>query len=160
MTKLSPNFTLRELTRSEAAERQGIDNTPSPTQIENLKALCVNVLEPLRAHLGKPIAISSGYRGPEVNKLIGGSTTSQHSKGEAADFEVFGMSNHALARTILTLGIPFGQLILEFYSPTDPSAGWVHVSYSRGTNKGEVLTATRGPDGKTVYTQGLPKLPT
>jgi hypothetical protein len=156
---LSPHFTLAELTRSEAATRGGFSNTPDAKATAALAALCNNVLEPLRVKLGKPIRINSGYRGPEANKAVSGSPTSQHccKNGDAAtDIEVDGMANLALAKLIIDLDLPFDQLILEFFSPTDPSAGWVHASHkAAGPNRREVLTAMK-VDGKTVYSKGLP----
>ena len=151
--KLSKNFTLSELTKSQSATRLGLDNTPSMTVIDNLQALVDNVLQPLRDALGKPISISSGYRSPEVNKAIGGSATSDHTRGQAADIEVAGMSNKDLAEHIRD-NLKFTQLILEFPSRNDPSAGWVHVSYNSKDLKCQVLTATR-VNGRTVYQAGL-----
>jgi hypothetical protein len=123
------------------------------TVIDNLQALVDNVLQPLRDALGKPISISSGYRSPDVNKAIGGSATSDHTRGQAADIEVAGMSNKDLAEHIRD-NLKFTQLILEFPSRNDPSAGWVHVSYNAKDLKCQVLTATR-VNGRTVYTAGL-----
>lgn len=153
---LSPHFTLAELTRSEAATRGGFNNTPTAEETENLKALCATILEPVRAHFGKPMRINSGYRGPEANAAVGGASSSQHCKGEASDFEIDGTANRALARAIIDMKLPFDQLILEFYVAGDPNSGWVHCSHKRsGTNRGEVLTAAK-IQGKTVYTRGLP----
>ena len=91
--KLSNNFSLNELTRSQTAERKGIDNTPSPEHQENLKLLCTHILQPIRDHFGKVVTVSSGYRSPALCEAIGSKTTSQHAKGQAADFEIFGLSN-------------------------------------------------------------------
>ena len=91
--KLSNNFSLNELVRSQTAERKSIDNTPSAEHQENLKSLCMNVLQPIRDHFGKVVTVSSGYRSPELCIAIGSRTTSQHAKGEAADFEIFGVSH-------------------------------------------------------------------
>lgn len=157
MLNLSPHFTLRELTRSEYAERNGINNDAPPEVVENLRALCVTILEPIRAVAGKPVSISSGYRSPAVNQAIGGNATGQHPRGEAADFECFGLDNLTLAEKIISMGLPFDQLILEFYVPGNANSGWVHVSHKRlGKNRGEVLTAST-VNGKTVYTKGLPE---
>lgn len=154
---LSSHFILAELTRSEVAIRKGFDNTPSVTEVESLKALCENILEPLRVHIACPIHINSGFRGPKANAAVGGASSSQHCRGEAADFEVNGMSNAALAKTIIDLNLPFDQLILEFHTPGDPNSGWVHCSYRKdGTNRGEVLTISR-VNGKTSTTKGLPQ---
>ena len=91
--KLSDNFSLNELTKSQTAERKGIDNTPGPNHQENLKSLCEMILQPVRDHFGQVVSVSSGYRSPELCVAIGSSTQSQHAKGEAADFEIFGVSN-------------------------------------------------------------------
>lgn len=153
--QLSKNFTLSELSRSEAAARRGFDNTPPPDAIENLRALCVNVLQPLRDKIGRPMRVNSGYRGPQANAAVGGSSTSQHSKGEAADIEFDGFDNKKLAETIVSMGLPFDQLILEFHVPGDPNSGWVHVSHKRaGPQRKEVLRAVSRA-GKTVYLKGL-----
>lgn len=152
---LSKHFTLAEMTRSEAATRAGVDNTPPPEAVEALKALCENVLEPLRVAMGKPMRVNSGYRGPEANKAVGGSTTSQHCKGEAADIEFDGFDNKKLAQKIIDMKLPFDQLILEFYKPGDPNSGWVHVSHKKGgKQRGEVVRAVK-EDGKTKYIPGL-----
>jgi zinc D-Ala-D-Ala carboxypeptidase len=154
---LSASFTLAEMTRSESAQKRGIDNTPPPEAVESLKALCEKVLQPLRDSLGKPLKVNSGYRGAAVNAAVGGSNTSQHSKGEAADIECNGFDNKQLAQKIISLKLPFDQLILENYTPGDLNSGWVHVSHKRtGTQRGEVLTATF-VNGKPVYSKGLPK---
>lgn len=155
IVKISPHFTLAELTRSEAAARGGFDNTPPPEAIEALRALCMNVVEPLRVAVGKPIRVNSAYRGPDANRAVGGSSSSQHCKGEAIDLEIDGFDNKKLAQKIVELKLPFDQLILEFYVPGDPNSGWVHVSHKRGgPQRGEVLRAVR-ENGKTVYKKGL-----
>jgi zinc D-Ala-D-Ala carboxypeptidase len=154
---LSDHFTLAELSRSEAADRKGYDNTPTPEARAALDALCDRVLEPLRLAVGKPIRVNSAYRGPKANKAVGGSSKSQHLRGEAADIEVQGMSNKALAQLIIELKLPFDQLILEGYKPAEgPNSGWVHVSHAySGKQRGQVLTATF-VNGKAKYTAGLP----
>lgn len=150
--QLSKNFSVAELSKSEAAIRKGLDNTPSLTVIDNLQALVDNVLQPVRDKFG-PVIVTSGYRSPAVNKAIGGSTTSDHTRGQAADFEVLGMPNKELAEWIRD-NLKFTQLILEFPSKNDPNAGWVHCSYDKANLKCEVLTATKVRD-KTVYQFGL-----
>jgi zinc D-Ala-D-Ala carboxypeptidase len=147
--KLSNNFSLNELIRSQTAERKGIDNTPSAEHQENLKSLCTNVLQPIRDHFGKVVTVSSGYRSPELCIAIGSRTTSQHAKGEAADFEIFGVSNKVLADWIHN-NINYDQLILEFWSPEDPNKGWIHCSYSRDNNRKQYLRAYKN-EGKTKY---------
>ena len=151
--KLSKNFSLSELTKSQSATRLGIDNIPTMAVIDNLQQLVDNVLQPLRDSLDRPIIISSGYRSPDLNKAIGGSPTSDHTKGQAADIEVFGISNKDLAEHIRD-NFKFTQLILEFPSRNDPSAGWVHVSYNPKDLKCQVLTAER-IGSRVVYRAGL-----
>jgi zinc D-Ala-D-Ala carboxypeptidase len=150
--KLSTNFSLSELTKSEAATRLGLDNTPALQIIENLEALVENILQPVRDKFG-PVVVTSGYRSPEVNKAIGGSTTSDHCKGQAADFEVLGKDNRELAIWIAE-NMQFTQLILEFYKPGVPDSGWVHCSYDPSNLKRQVLTAEK-VNGKTVYSTGI-----
>ncbi len=152
--QLSAHFTLREFTRSQTAERLGIDNTPPPEVVENLRVLCAEILEPLRIAVG-PITVTSGYRCPELNKRIGGSATGQHPLGQAADIECFRISTRQLAEAVIRCNLRFDQLILEGAKDNDPSAGWVHVSYRKdGKNRGQVLTATF-TNGKATYRPGL-----
>ena len=150
--KLSKNFSVAELSKSEWATRNGVDNTPSMTVIDNLQQLVDNILQPVRDKFG-PVVVTSAYRSPAVNKGIGGSATSDHTKGQAADFEVMGMANKALAEWIRD-NLKFTQLILEFPSKSDPNAGWVHCSYDKDDLKCQVLTASK-VGGKTVYSKGL-----
>jgi hypothetical protein len=140
--KLSDHFYLHEFTRSQSAERHGIDNTPDEAVIANLTALCVNVLEPVRKHFG-PININSGYRSLPVNALLGSKPTSQHVTGHAADIECASSDNAHVADWIRRR-LKFDQLILEFHTPGDPHSGWVHVSWvSPEKNRNQVLTITR-----------------
>ena len=136
--QLSGHFSLSELTKSQTAERKGINNKPTLEHIENLTELCTHILEPTRRNFGKPIVITSGYRSEELCEAIGSKTTSQHAKGEAADFEMFGLDNKSLAKYIKN-NLIFDQLILEFYNQDDPSSGWVHCSYSKEENRKEAL---------------------
>ena len=136
--RLSPHFRLEEMMRSQTATRMGISNMPSDNEVDNLKALCRNVLEPVRTRYRVAFSPSSGYRSPALNAAIGGSSRSQHCKGEAADFEIPHVSNWQVARWIEN-NLLFDQLILEHYVDTDPNSGWIHVSYSRGANRMEVL---------------------
>ena len=136
--KLSGHFSLAELTKSQTATRKGIDNKPTLEHIENLTELCVQILEPTRRNFGKPMVITSGYRSEELCEAIGSQSTSQHAKGEAADFEMFGIDNKELAKYIKN-NLVFDQLILEFYNPDDPSSGWVHCSYSKEENRKQSL---------------------
>ena len=151
--RLSENFTMAEFTKSQTAERRGIDNTPEGEHLDAAVALFENVVQKVRDHFG-PTVINSGYRSPELNEAVGGSSRSQHCKGEAADIEVPGVPNAELAEWIRD-NLEFDQLILEFYTPGIPDSGWVHVSYlADGKNRGECLTATR-IDGKTEYSVGI-----
>lgn len=131
---LSDNFSLSELTKSSMALRHGIDNTPNPAQIENLKLLCEKILEPVRANYHKSIIPSSGFRCLELNRKIGSKDSSQHTKGEAADFEIAGIDNKDLFNWIKD-NLEFDQNILEFYKEGKPHSGWVHVSFSRTGNR-------------------------
>jgi hypothetical protein len=150
---LSKNFTLHEMTKSETALRHDLDNTPSQDVISNLQALAVNVLQPIRDHYGTGVKVSSGFRHPEVNARVGGSRTSDHCRGMAADIEIPGVSNAELAEWIKA-NLPFTQVILEFYTQGIPDSGWVHVSYDPANLKKQALTAVK-QDGKTVYLSGL-----
>jgi zinc D-Ala-D-Ala carboxypeptidase len=148
--QLSVHFNLADLTRSDTATRHGIDNTPGPAEVENLRALANNVLDWVATFFGRDkVIINSGYRGPGLNAIIGGSKNSQHCKGQAADIEVVGVSNYALANWIAT-NLKFDQLILEFHKAEEPTSGWVHVSWAP-TLRREIL---RTRDGKT-YHRGL-----
>ena len=147
--KLSNNFSLKELTASQTAERKGIDNTPSPTHQANLKSLCASILQPVRDHFERVVSVSSGYRSQELCVAIGSKTTSQHAKGEAADFEIFGLSNKELADWI-NENLDYDQLILEYWKESDPNSGWVHCSYSQNHNRKQYLKAFK-IDGSTKY---------
>ena len=149
--KLSDNFSLHEFTRSQTATRHGIDNTPSKEIIGNLQSLCLGVLQPVRQYFQKPMIISSGYRCVELNIKIGGSVTSQHVQGQAADIEVLEVSNLELSDWI-NKNLSFDQLILEFHNPDeDPHSGWVHVSFNSDNNRHEYKEAYKNEEGKTRY---------
>ena len=150
MMQLSKNFWLSEFTKSDTAIRQGIDNSPEPEHLVALKHLCCAVLQPVRDALG-PIKVTSGYRSLALNRAIGGSKTSHHMKGMAADIESPSLSNYDLAKWI-EKNCKFTQVILEFYTQGVPSSGWVHVSYDPNDLKCQSLTF----DGK-VYKNGLLK---
>ncbi len=149
--QLSENFSLLELTKSQTAERKGIDNTPSPEHQENLKLLCENVLQPVRDHFNRVVSISSGYRSPALCEAIGSKISSQHAKGQAADFEIFGLSNGELA-TWIKDKLDYDQLILEYWTPTSSNSGWVHCSFNFEDNRKEYLRAYKN-EGKTKYEQ-------
>jgi zinc D-Ala-D-Ala carboxypeptidase len=149
---LSKNLTLFEMTRSETAKRKGIDNTPGAQEIENMKILAEKIFQPIREHFGVPIYISSGYRSKKLNKAIGGSSTSQHCKGEAIDIDMDGHSHVTNVQIFNYIkdNLFFDQLIWEFGNNTNPD--WVHVSYNTsGNQRGHILRATKGTFG-TKYT--------
>ena len=136
MTRLSTHFSLKELTRSQTAERKGIKNQPNDREIENLKLVCENILEPVREHYGIPFTPSSGFRSFELNKAIGSSSKSQHITGKAVDFEIPGVPNMEVALWIKE-HLDYDQLLLEFYKEKIPDSGWVHCSYVGQENRKE-----------------------
>jgi len=142
---LSKNFTLKELTFSDYATRHGIDNSPPQPIMQELSMLCIQLLEPLRTYLQSRIHVTSGYRCPELNQAIGGSPTSQHMKGQAADFTADAWSNLEVLEKIMHSHLQFDQLILE----GDPVTGWIHISRSDNPRH-EVLRAIF-VNGKAVY---------
>lgn len=145
--KLSKHLDLGEVTRSESAKREGIINMPTPEHYENLKVIAEKVFEPIREHFGVPILISSGYRSEALNVYIGGSRSSDHSKGRALDLDMDGSSSGVTNKMIFDFikdNLEIDQLINEFdYS-------WVHVGYRQGANRRQVLDAIK-EGGKTVY---------
>jgi len=144
--KLTAHFDLAEFTRSESAKREGLDNTPTPEHLENIKILCEKVLEPIRLRFGS-INISSGYRGKLLNHFIGGAVNSDHCVGRAADIDMddvgTGVTNKEIFEYIKN-NLEFDQLINEF------NYSWVHVGYRLGENRKQVLDAVK-EKGKTVY---------
>lgn len=127
-------FTINELCKSDTANARGIDNTPTDKIKENLEALIENVLDPLREAYGKPIYVNSGYRCPELNKAVGGVSTSEHQSGRAADIDTHDYEeNKKLFKLIQELNLPFRQLIDE------SNLSWVHVSYNPNDIKRQVL---------------------
>lgn len=152
--QLSEHFSLAEMTASETARRIRDPNHPGAAETAALKTLCEKVLEPIRAHFGKPIRVNSGYRSPKTNAAVGSSGTSQHCRGEAADIEIDGVPNATLARWIRD-NLVFDQVILEAYDPAKgPNSGWVHVSYRSGRARKSVLTMTMGAHRPT-YSKGI-----
>ena len=140
--RLSANFTLAEFTKSQTATRKGLDNTPGDEHLENAKALFENVVQKVRNNFGVTV-INSGYRGPALNEAVGGSSKSQHCKGEAVDIECPGTGNYDVAKWIEE-NLDFDQLILEFYNGKDPRSGWVHVSYkNKDDNRKQCLTINK-----------------
>lgn len=145
--RLSKNFVLSEITRSNTAKRLGIDNEPTKKDLENLQRIVTNLLQPLRNHLG-PIRISSGYRSKELNRAIGGSNKSQHSKGEALDIQFWKegqMCNKEVYDWIIDNAVEFDQMINEF------DFAWIHISLKKSKNRREVLEAYKDKDGDTKY---------
>jgi len=149
--QLSKHFKLEEFEKSMTATRKGIENKAGSGEIKNLTDLCYGVLEPVRAKFDKPITITSGYRSPELCEAIGSKYTSQHTLGQAADFELAGISNLKVALWISN-NCDFDQLILEFWKDDDPNAGWIHCSFKEGSNRKQVLTYSGDK-----YINGLPE---
>jgi zinc D-Ala-D-Ala carboxypeptidase len=150
--KLSKNLSLAEFTRSQTAKRRGIDNTPMDNHLEAAKNLAENIFQPIREHFGKPIFISSGYRSDALNKAIGGSSSSQHSKAEAIDVDMDGHSEPTNTEVFYYIkdNLDFDQLIWEFGDDEKPD--WVHVSYkAMGEQRNQILQAKRNSAGKTYY---------
>jgi zinc D-Ala-D-Ala carboxypeptidase len=150
--KLSEHLDLAEVTRSESAKRKGISNMPIAEHIENFKVLAEKVFQPIREHFRCPIHISSGYRSKELNQVIGGSSSSQHCKGEAIDIDMDGTPNGVTNRMVFDYikdNLQFDQLIYEFGDSNNPD--WVHVSYeTTGKQRKQILRASR-VNGKTTY---------
>ncbi len=142
MQRLSKDFRLSEFVSSQTAARRGIVNTPPEAVVDRLELLCAHVLQPVRDRFG-PVTVSSGYRSPELNVAVGGSPSSQHMRGEAADIEAPGVTNYALALWI-SENLAFDQLILEHYTPGVFASGWVHVSYRLGRLRRDVRTIGPG----------------
>jgi zinc D-Ala-D-Ala carboxypeptidase len=124
--KLTPHFTLEELTVSDIASRNGWDNTPNQAEIQNLTRLA-HLLEMVRDALGVPIIVNSAFRSKKVNDAIGSKDTSQHRLGCAADIRVPGMTPRDVCKLVIARGVPFDQLIQEFYEEGKPG-GWTHIS--------------------------------
>ncbi|QLF88291.1 Peptidase_M15_3 domain-containing protein [Pelagibacter phage Greip EXVC021P] len=147
--KLTENFTLKELTKSDTAIRKGISNEPNTDEIEKLKLLCETILQPVRDKFG-PVTVTSGYRSPELCQAIGSSVNSQHTKAEAVDFEVEGVDNADVAYWIKDNIPNWDQMILEFYTPGQPNSGWIHCSITSKLERKQFLSAYK-EDGKTKY---------
>ena len=145
--QLSEHFELAEFLVSETAARRGIANEPTPEINENLRRLCQLVLEPLRVKLARPVVITSGYRSPALNRAIGGSPTSHHMQGRAADLIVPGITPLAVCQAASQLKLPCVQIIHEF-------GRWTHLSVAISSERTQLLTAKLN-QGKTVYEPGL-----
>lgn len=150
---VSKHITLAEATKSDTAIKKGIDNTPDALRFEAMKLVANVCFEPLREKHGKPIGVSSFFRSPALNKAIGGSTTSQHCKGEAIDIDADMYNNGITNKDIgewLKANVKFDQLIFEFWNDAKKDYGWVHVSYSKHGNRNQVLVAYK-EGGVTKY---------
>ena len=143
--RLSKNFALSEMVKSATAERLNVDNSPSDIHLVNLTHLAIRILQPVRDQFGV-ITINSGYRSPALNAKVGGSKTSQHCNGQAADFESFSTPNPDLAKWIAN-NLEFDQLILEFYDGVNPNSGWIHCSYNLMGNRKKIMTALKTKNG-------------
>ena len=137
---LSQNFTLKEMTQSQTALRNHIDNSPNDLQIQNIEELVKNILQPLRDYYEAPLKITSCYRSPKLCEKLGSSSNSQHcaNRGAAADFEIPGYDNKQVASHIKN-NFDFDQLILEYYDESDINSGWIHCSFLSGKNRKESL---------------------
>jgi len=150
--QLSKNFSLDEMTKSQTAIRMGMSNNPSEGEVENLRLLCERVLQPVRDHFNHVVSISSGYRSPALCQAIGSSMDSQHAKGMAADFEIYGTPNNEVFNWIKN-NLMYDQMILEYWNKDEPNSGWVHVAYNpdQEENIKENLRAYKDEDNKTQY---------
>jgi zinc D-Ala-D-Ala carboxypeptidase len=157
--RISKNFTLAELTKSNTATRLGISNTPDKEGIHKLRLLATELLQPLRNAVG-PLRVTSGYRSESLNAAIGGSNKSQHTKCEAVDLQFVKrgrMDNMRIFNAIVTLGLDFDQLILEFGNPA-PTADkdsdnpdWIHISWKITGNRRQILVAYKDENNRTKY---------
>lgn len=134
------NFKISELIHSDTAIRNNVNNMPDINSLDNMLELIYYVLQPLRNKIGKPMIITSGFRNQQVNKLVGGSKTSEHTKGMAVDFVINGMSPKQIINFIRKSGIKYTQLIEEYANNTS----WVHISYNRKDLKCETLLYKNG----------------
>ena len=150
---LSRNFSLQELIKSDTAIRKGINNNPNSGQIEKLKALCENILQPVRDHFGR-VKVTSGFRSEELCLAIGSSANSQHAKAEAADFECIGVDNAEVADWVYMYCQP-DQLILEYYTPGEPNSGWIHASWVEFQPRAQYLRAYRDKETKKTKYQPI-----
>ena len=155
--RISKNFTLAELTKSNTATRLGISNTPDKEGIHKLRLLATELLQPLRNAVG-PLGVTSGYRSESLNKAIGGSNKSQHTKCEAVDLQFVkrgSMDNMRIFNAIVTLGLDFDQLILEFGGATadkdSDNPDWIHISWKIKENRRQILVAYKDENNRTKY---------
>lgn len=146
---ISEHISMKEALRSNTAKRLGINNMPDNDTLINMQITAQHIFEPLRNHFNEPIYISSFYRSPELNKAIGGSTSSQHCIGEAIDIDdVYSKASNVDFFNYIKNRLEFDQLIWEFGDDENPS--WVHASYALGKNRMRVLKAIK-ENGRTRY---------
>ncbi len=150
--KISKHVTLAEVEKSNTAKRLGINNTPTAEHLGNLQKVCTNVFEPIREYFNVPIGISSGYRSEALNEAIGGSKTSQHSKGQALDLDadMHGKVTNKQIFDFIKENLKFDQLIAEFWNKDTSDYAWIHVSYDYD-NRNQVLESYRDNNNKTKY---------
>ena len=154
--QITEHFSFKELTRSETARRLGLQNVPSAVEMANIQ-YTAEQLEKIRAYVGRGIVVTSCFRSERVNKAVGGSPTSAHRFGLAADCDAIGLTSLAFAKEIIKMRdegkIKFDQLILEF--PERGDGAWVHIGFRRNSPmRNQIMTATK-KNGKTVYLPGL-----
>lgn len=151
MKNISKHISYKEGVYSITALRLGLNNDPTKTHLTNMELLAEKIFEPLRKHVGGPIKINSFYRGPELNKAIGGSSNSQHCKGQAIDIDdVYGYMSNADMYEYIKNNLSFDQMIWEFGNSDNPD--WVHVSYvNEEANRNRCLLAYKDENNKTAY---------
>ena len=151
MKNISEHISYKEGVYSITALRLGLNNDPTKTHLTNMELLAEKVFEPLRKHVNGPIKINSFYRGPELNKAIGGSANSQHCKGQAIDIDdVYGYMSNADMYEFIKNNLSFDQMIWEFGNSNNPD--WVHVSYvNEEANRNRCLLAYKDENNKTAY---------
>jgi hypothetical protein len=151
MKNISKHVTYKEGTYSNTANRLGLANDPTEEQLENMKLVAEKVFEPLREHVSHPIKINSFFRGPQLNKAIGGSHSSQHCKGQAIDIDdSYGNSTNAYMYEWIKKNLDYDQMIWEF--GTDENPDWVHVSFvNEGVNRNRCLKAYRKEGSRKTY---------
>ena len=151
MKNISEHISYKEGVYSITALRLGLNNDPTKTHLTNMELLAEKIFEPLRKHVGGPIKINSFYRGPELNKAIGGSANSQHCKGQAIDIDdVYGYMSNADMYEYIKNNLSFDQMIWEFGNSDNPD--WVHVSYvNEEANRNRCLLAYKDENNNTKY---------
>lgn len=151
MKNISEHISYKEGVYSITALRLGLNNDPTKTHLTNMELLAEKIFEPLRKHVGGPIKINSFYRGPELNKAIGGSSNSQHCKGQAMDIDdVYGYMSNADMYEYIKNNLSFDQMIWEFGNSDNPD--WVHISYvNEEANRNRCLLAYKDENNKTAY---------